>query len=99
MTQRLLALLGLLITLAENGPDPGEATIIPLVITLIVFEAVLCGVKGWPYYKRSDTWCSLGLLAGNVIVNAAVKGGSLIFSQMSQMPKRLVINGNIKRAR
>jgi sterol desaturase/sphingolipid hydroxylase (fatty acid hydroxylase superfamily) len=53
---------------------------IPAVIALILLEAVLCQVKNWDYYKRSDTLCSLGLLAGNTVVGGAIKGGSLALS-------------------
>jgi sterol desaturase/sphingolipid hydroxylase (fatty acid hydroxylase superfamily) len=52
---------------------------VPLVLALIAFEAILCSVKGWQYYRRSDTLCSLGLLAGNILVNASLKAFSLGF--------------------
>ena len=50
---------------------------VPLVLLLIAVEAVLCGVKGWKYYSRQDTLCSLGLLGGNILVNGALKASIL----------------------
>ena len=52
---------------------------VPLVLALIAFEAVLCAWRGWHYYTRSDTLGSLGLLAGNVVVNASLKAFTLGF--------------------
>jgi alkylglycerol monooxygenase len=52
---------------------------VPLVLLLILVEAVLCNVKHWDYYKSSDTLCSLGLLAGNIVVNVGLKAGTLGF--------------------
>ena len=64
--------------------DPTGALVIyavgvPLVLLLIAVEAAVCSVKGWHYYRRQDTLCSLGLLAGNIVVNAALKAGTLGF--------------------
>jgi len=65
----------------QQEVDPSGALMVyaigvPLVVLLIVVEAVLCAVKGWNYYERKDTACSLGLLAGNIIVNGALKATS-----------------------
>ncbi|MEH6592703.1 MAG: sterol desaturase family protein [Halioglobus sp.] len=64
--------------------DPMGALVIyavgvPLVLLLIFVEAVFCNVKNWDYYKRSDTLCSLALLAGNIAVNAGLKAGTIGF--------------------
>jgi alkylglycerol monooxygenase len=64
--------------------DPAGALIVyavgvPLVLLLIAIEAVVCGVKGWGYYSRQDTLCSLGLLTGNILVNASLKAAALGF--------------------
>jgi sterol desaturase/sphingolipid hydroxylase (fatty acid hydroxylase superfamily) len=50
---------------------------VPLVLLLILVEAVLCNLKGWRYYQAKDTWCSLGLLAGNIVINAGLKASTL----------------------
>jgi sterol desaturase/sphingolipid hydroxylase (fatty acid hydroxylase superfamily) len=52
---------------------------VPLVLLLIFAEAVICSIKQWNYYKRSDTLCSLGLLAGNIAVNLGLKASTLGF--------------------
>lgn len=52
---------------------------VPLVLLLIAVETVLCSIRGWRYYTRSDTLGSLGLLAGNIIVNGALKASTLAF--------------------
>ena len=64
--------------------DPTGALIVyavgvPLVVLLIVIEAVLSGIKGWGVYSRDDTLCSFGLLAGNIVVNGALKATTLGF--------------------
>jgi sterol desaturase/sphingolipid hydroxylase (fatty acid hydroxylase superfamily) len=50
---------------------------VPIVLLLIAVEAVLCAARGWQYYKRSDTLCSLGLLTGNIVVNGGLKATTL----------------------
>ncbi|MEH6589058.1 MAG: sterol desaturase family protein [Halioglobus sp.] len=52
---------------------------LPLVLLLIVLEAVICNFKNWDYYERNDTLCSLGLLGGNILVNAGLKAATLGF--------------------
>jgi len=67
---------------AELNPSGAIAVYavgVPLVILMIAIEAVFVSVRQLGYYKRSDTLCSLGLLAGNVLVNGAIKGATLVF--------------------
>lgn len=52
---------------------------VPLVLLLIFVEALVCHTRNWDYYKSRDTWCSLGLLAGNIVVNVGLKAGTLGF--------------------
>lgn len=65
--------------------DPTGASMVyaigvPLVLLLIAVEAVICSLKGWRYYTRGDTLGSLGLLTGNILVNGALRAGTLGFS-------------------
>ena len=52
---------------------------VPLVLALIFIEVLVCSLRGWRYYNTSDTLGSLGLLAGNIIVNGALKATTLGF--------------------
>jgi sterol desaturase/sphingolipid hydroxylase (fatty acid hydroxylase superfamily) len=68
----------------QSDVDPMGALVVyavgvPLVLLLIFAEAVICSIKQWNYYKRSDTLCSLGLLAGNIAVNLGLKASTLGF--------------------
>ncbi|MEM9257313.1 MAG: sterol desaturase family protein [Pseudomonadota bacterium] len=65
--------------------DPSGASLVyvigvPVVMLLIAVEAVVCSLKGWRYYTRPDTLGSLGLLAGNLMVNGALRAATLGFS-------------------
>ena len=52
---------------------------VPVVLLLILVEAVVSAWQRRGYYKRHDTLCSLGLLSGNIVVNASLKVFSLGF--------------------
>jgi alkylglycerol monooxygenase len=58
------------------------AVAIPIILALIILEAILSATRHKSYYKKGDTWASLGLLLGNIIVNAAIIGSvqALYFS-------------------
>jgi alkylglycerol monooxygenase len=58
------------------------AVAIPIILALITLEAILGATRHKHYYKKGDTWASLGLLLGNIIVNAAIIGSvqALYFS-------------------
>jgi alkylglycerol monooxygenase len=58
------------------------AVAIPIILALIILEATLGATRRKSYYKMGDTWASLGLLLGNIIVNAAIIGSvqALYFS-------------------
>lgn len=63
-----------------TGSAVAYAIGVPLVLALILIEAVYCSIKGKQYYKRPDTLGTLGLLAGNISVNGAIKATVLAFS-------------------
>lgn len=52
---------------------------VPLVLCVIAVEAVVNAWQKRGFYVAGDTWCSLGLLAGNILVNAALKTLTLDF--------------------
>jgi sterol desaturase/sphingolipid hydroxylase (fatty acid hydroxylase superfamily) len=69
---------------SEIEVDPTGALVlyafgVPAVLALILIEALLCSARGWRFYRQEDTWCTLGLLAGNILVNAALKASTLAF--------------------
>jgi sterol desaturase/sphingolipid hydroxylase (fatty acid hydroxylase superfamily) len=52
----------------------------PIIISLILLESIVSSVRRSNYYEASDTWGTLGLLAGNIGVSLAVQGLVLGFN-------------------
>ncbi len=52
----------------ESGAFVAYAVGGPLVLLLIAIEAILSAVRQKHYYSTSDTLCTLGLLAGNIVI-------------------------------
>ena len=53
---------------------------VPIIIALILGEAIYSNIKGLNFYKTNDTIGSYGLLAGNVVVSLLTKGSFLLFN-------------------
>ena len=53
---------------------------VPIIIALILGEAIYSNIKGLNFYKVNDTLGSYGLLAGNVVVSLLTKGSFLLFN-------------------
>ena len=53
---------------------------VPIIIALILGEAIYSNIKGLNFYKTNDTLGSYGLLAGNVVVSLLTKGSFLLFN-------------------
>ena len=53
---------------------------VPIIIALILGEAIYSNIKGLNFYKINDTLGSYGLLAGNVVVSLMTKGSFLLFN-------------------
>jgi alkylglycerol monooxygenase len=51
----------------------------PIVLTMILAELLISTWQNKQYYKQQDTFCTLGLLAGNIIVAFTIKGLILAF--------------------
>ena len=49
----------------------------PIIVTLIFFETLISNLKNVSYYKKEDTLCTVGLLAGNILMVFAIKGLTL----------------------
>ena len=64
-------------TLDTSGTVTLYALGLPLVLALIMIETLVVQWRRKPYYNRGDTLCSLGLLAGNIVINTVIKGGTL----------------------
>jgi sterol desaturase/sphingolipid hydroxylase (fatty acid hydroxylase superfamily) len=47
---------------------------LPIILFLILLEAILSAKRHKAYYKRADTWASLGLLLGNIVINGLTIG-------------------------
>ncbi|MEH6570162.1 MAG: sterol desaturase family protein [Halioglobus sp.] len=47
---------------------------LPIILALILLEAILGAKRHRAYYKRADTLASLGLLLGNILINALTIG-------------------------
>lgn len=52
---------------------------VPLVLLLILVEAIISAWRRRDYYQHQDTMCSLGLLGGNIVVNVGLKTLTLGF--------------------
>ena len=53
---------------------------VPIIVALILGEAIYSNIKGLNFYKTNDTLGSYGLLAGNVIISLLTKGSFLLFN-------------------
>ncbi len=53
---------------------------VPIILALILGEAIYSNIKGLNFYKTNDTLGSYGLLAGNVVVSLLTKGSFLLFN-------------------
>jgi len=51
----------------------------PIVLAMIFAEALISNWQNRKYYKREDTYCTVGLLAGNIVMAFAIKGLVLVF--------------------
>ena len=51
----------------------------PIVLAIIFAEALISNWQNRKYYKREDTYCTVGLLAGNIVMAFAIKGLVLAF--------------------
>ena len=49
----------------------------PLVLLLIVIEAIFSHWKQKEYYNVGDTLATIGLLVGNMVTHVLIKGGTL----------------------
>ena len=52
---------------------------VPIILSLILFEVFISNWFNKDLYKSEDTWCTSGLLLGNVIAGFAIKGVILGF--------------------
>ena len=46
----------------------------PIVLALIAIEAIFSSRNALGLYKTDDSWGTVGLIAGNVVVNILMKG-------------------------
>ena len=51
----------------------------PIVLSMIFIEALLSNWQNKDLYKKQDTLCTVGLLAGNIVMVFAIKGATLAF--------------------
>ena len=49
----------------------------PIILALIFIEALISNLQNASYYKKEDTFCTVGLLTGNILMVFAVKGLTL----------------------
>lgn len=52
---------------------------VPIVLTMIFIEILISNFRNQNFYKSGDTFCTIGLLSGNIIVAFAIKGMVLAF--------------------
>ena len=52
---------------------------VPIIISLILIEVFISSWQSKSYYKTNDTWCTLGLLTGNILVGFLIKGTIIVF--------------------
>ena len=51
----------------------------PIIIAVILAEALISNIKNKGLYKQGDTLCTIGLLTGNILMSFSVKGTILAF--------------------
>ena len=49
----------------------------PIVLAMILFEAIFSSLNNKNLYKKEDTLCTIGLLSGNILMVFALKGATL----------------------
>ena len=52
---------------------------VPIIVSLILLEVFISSWQSKNYYKTNDTWCTLGLLSGNILAGFLIKGTIIIF--------------------
>ena len=52
---------------------------VPIILALILFEVLISNWNSKNYYKSGDTWCTSGLLFGNILMGFAIKGSIVGF--------------------
>ena len=52
----------------------------PIIIAVILAEALISNIKNKGLYKQGDTLCTIGLLTGNILMSFSVKGTILAFN-------------------
>ncbi|MAJ87866.1 MAG: sterol desaturase family protein [Cellvibrionales bacterium TMED148] len=50
---------------------------VPIVLVIILIEVLITNWRNQSYYKHEDSFCTAGLLAGNIAVGLFFKGGTL----------------------
>ena len=50
---------------------------LPIIIAMMMLEALISQHQNKKYYKNKDTLCTSGLVAGNILVSLAIKGATL----------------------
>ena len=51
----------------------------PIILSMIIAETIYSKIHNLSLYKLNDSMAGFGLLAGNIFVNIATKGGILFF--------------------
>ncbi len=52
---------------------------VPIILALILFEVLISNWQNKHYYNSGDTWCTSGLLIGNILMGFAIKGSIVGF--------------------
>ena len=52
---------------------------VPIILALILFEVCISNWQNKNYYNSGDTWCTSGLLFGNILMGFAIKGSIVGF--------------------
>ena len=50
---------------------------LPIILAMILIEALISGFNKKSLYKNKDTLCTSGLLFGNILMGFAIKGATL----------------------
>ncbi len=53
---------------------------VPIILVLILIEAMTSARRNLSFYESGDTWGTIGLLSGNILTSAAIQGTTLGFS-------------------
>ena len=51
----------------------------PIILAMIFMEVLISNWQNKSYYRKGDTYCTSGLLIGNIIIGFAIKGSVLAF--------------------